>query len=245
MVVKKEEKNESKIETKIENKLDKKTEQKAEKEEKPKVIRNVYIVDYYIKDLNLDKMIESNIKDKKPMLLADGDKVILEGIGLAFKKVEEKLRALKVGDDFKIVLEPKEAYGNRTKDLIRVIATNDFKENKINPFVGLQINADGKIGTVKTISGGRVMVDFNSPFADHKIEVYYKLKKIPLGKEKMEYFVNTLIPKEKTKNITINKEKDYKVKIDYKDEKAMENQIYSGLLKATAKYYFEEQVSFE
>jgi len=220
-----------------EHKLDKK-----EKQEK----RNIYVVDYYIKDLNLDKMVESNIKEKQPMILLEGDKVILEGIGSAFKKVEEKLKTAKIGDEIKLVLEPKDAYGIRTKELIRIIASNDFKENKINPFVGLQINADGRIGTVRTVSGGRVMVDFNSPFADHKIEVQYKLKKIPQGQEKLSYFVNTLVQKDKAKNISIEKkDKDYKVKVEFIDPKSQENQIYLGLLKATVKYYFEEPISFE
>jgi FKBP-type peptidyl-prolyl cis-trans isomerase 2 len=207
-----------------------------------KAIRNIYIVDYYIKDLNLGKVVESNLKEHKPMLLAAGQKIILEGIGSAFKKVEDKLRDSKVGADFKLTLEPKEAYGIRKQELLRVISSNDFKEHKINPFVGLQINADGRVGTVKTVSGGRVMIDFNSPFADHKIEVYYKLKELPKGNDKIKAFVIALAH-ENVKDTKIEKEKNA-VKVTFVKED-QNNQIIVALMNATSKYYFENPPKFE
>jgi len=208
----------------------------------PKTIRNIYIVDYYIKDLNSGNVIESNLKENKPMLLATGQKIILEGIGSAFKKVEDKLKESKVGIDFKLTLEPKDAYGIRKSELLRVISSNDFKEHKINPFVGLQINADGRVGTVKTVSGGRVMVDFNSPFADHKIEVYYKLKEYPKGDDKIKAFV-TALAQDKLKDTKIEKEKNL-VKVTFAKED-QNNTILIALMNATSKYYFESPPKFE
>jgi peptidylprolyl isomerase len=228
-----------KKEIKLEQKVDAKKEPKKE-------IKSIYVVDYYIKDLTMGKVIESNVKSNNPSLFFNGEKVILEGVGSAFKKVEEKLRALKVGGEFFLVLEPKEAYGVRKAELLRVIATSDFRDNKINPFVGLQINADGRIGTVKSVTGGRVLVDFNSPFADHKIEVYYKLKSIPIGKDKIDRFISAALPKEKIKDYSIEKkDKDTVVKINFANLRKEEEPIYLGLLKATVKYYFEESIIFQ
>lgn len=237
-------KKETETKNKIAGKESKKqSEKESEKESKPtKDIRNIYIVDYYIKDLNLGKTIESNLKENNPMLFVDGQKIILEGTGSVFKKVEDKLKGLKVGDDFKLVLEPADAYGVRKQELLRIISSKDFKENKITPFVGLQINADGRIGTVKAVSSGRVMVDFNSPFADHKIEVYYKLKGLPKGDEKIKAFVSALAG-DKVKETKIDK-KNNVVKVTFAKENE-NNSIIVALINATAKYYFEKPPKFE
>jgi len=44
----------------------------------------------------------------------------------------------------------------------------------LNPIPGIMFNFDGRIGKVLTVSGGRVMVDFNNPIAGK--EVVYKIK---------------------------------------------------------------------
>jgi len=241
MVVKKQEKKKEVKENKSTEKTRKTLTPISKKE-----IKNIYVVDYYIKDLTVGKVIESNVKSNNPLLFFNGEKVVLEGVGSAFRKTEEKLKTLKVGEDFYLVLEPKDAYGIRKAELLRVIAASDFRDNKINPFIGLQVNADGRIGTVKSVTGGRVLVDFNSPFANHKIEVYYKLKSIPVGKEKVERFISAILPKEKLKDYSIEKkDKDTVVKINFVNLRKEEEPIYLGLLKATCKYYFEESILFQ
>ena len=49
-----------------------------------------------------------------------------------------------------------------------------FSEHKIKPFPGLQINIDNVLGTVRSVSGGRVLVDFNHPLAGR--DVIYEVK---------------------------------------------------------------------
>ncbi len=48
----------------------------------------------------------------------------------------------------------------------------------MNPYPGLQINADGMIGTVRSVTGGRVILDFNHPLAGR--ELIYSVKIIKL-----------------------------------------------------------------
>jgi len=51
---------------------------------------------------------------------------------------------------------------------------------------GMQLNIDGVVGTIKTVSGGRTLVDFNHPLAGK--ELLYKVKvnkKIIDDKEKL------------------------------------------------------------
>jgi peptidylprolyl isomerase len=56
--------------------------------------------------------------------------------------------------------------------------------------VGLQVNIDGAIGVVRTVSGGRTVVDFNHPLAGKDIS--YKvnvIRKITDDKEKIKSLV--------------------------------------------------------
>jgi len=216
-------------------------EKKVEKKEK---IYKIVAVDYYIKDLKTGTTIETNIKNGKDvMLFFKKDKIILEGLGGAFAKVEQKILNLKLGEEFKEKLSPKDAYGVRTRDKVRIISTNDFKENNLRPMIGMQVNADGVIGVVKSVTGGRVMVDFNSPFADHEVEVYYKLKSVPKGDEKISAFIKTLVPENKLKDFKVEKNK---IKINFKkDVQEQDKQMSLGMLNATNKYYFEKALSFE
>jgi len=225
------------------------TEKKAIKKEvkttkKEEKLHNVFVVEYYIKDLNTGKTIETNMpKQKEILLIYKGDKIILEGLGGCVRKVEDKLKTLKVGEDFKEKLSAKDSYGLRTRDKVRIIPFSDFKEHNLQPMIGMQINADGMIGTIKTVTGGRIMVDFNSPFADHEVEVYYKLKSLPKGEEKQSAFVKALVPDHKLKDFKVMGDK---VKINFKaDVEDEDKQMSLGMLNATNKYYFEKPMSFE
>jgi peptidylprolyl isomerase len=49
-----------------------------------------------------------------------------------------------------------------------------FREHNISPIPGSSLNFDGRIAKVLSVSGGRVIVDFNSPLAGKK--VIYEIK---------------------------------------------------------------------
>jgi hypothetical protein len=43
---------------------------------------------------------------------------------------------------------------------------------------GLQVNIDGKVGVIKTVSGGRTLVDFNHPLSGKELSYEFKINKI-------------------------------------------------------------------
>ena len=43
---------------------------------------------------------------------------------------------------------------------------------------GLQVNMDGLLGTIKTVSGGRTVVDFNHPLSGKELEYEVTVKRI-------------------------------------------------------------------
>ena len=51
-----------------------------------------------------------------------------------------------------------------------------FIQQKINPIPGVMFNFDGRIAKVLTVSGGRVMIDFNNPIAGKNYYCFWKKK---------------------------------------------------------------------
>ena len=92
----------------------------------------------------------------------------------ALKALWDAVKAMDVGQSKKIELEPKDAFGERNTDLVRVMPIADFRKKDIEPEPGMQIDIEGVIATVKSVNSGRVMVDANNPLAGEKIR--YEIK---------------------------------------------------------------------
>ncbi len=220
------------VEIKTENKKEEKIEMK-----------HVYMVDYYIKDLSLNKFLETNVPNKinpnpnDNVVVFKGEKPILEGMGNLFPQVEDTIQKLKNNEEKTLKLTPIDAYGLRNKELVKVVPLNAFKENKINPFVGLTFEAEGTYGVVKSVSGGRVLVDFNSPYADHEIEVYVRKIKTCNDKEAVETIVHNFFEKTGAKLKSFENEK---IVIELTPQGGasteMYKQIFEGFFKNFAKY---------
>lgn len=141
------------------------------------------------------EIFDSNIKDdieKAKLKLEPKPFVFSLGQGMFLKGVDDFL----IGKDtgvYDIELDPENAFGKRDSKLVQIIPMKIFHQQKINPFPGAVFNFDGKIARVISVSGGRVMTDFNNPIAgkvvNYKINVKRKLEDI---NEKIKYFINFL-----------------------------------------------------
>jgi FKBP-type peptidyl-prolyl cis-trans isomerase 2 len=108
-------------------------------------------------------------KGVKPFIFSLGQKMFLEGI-------DEFLigKEFKPGIEYEIPLAPEKAFGKRNPELIKTIPLKVFKAQNLNPVPGGSFNFDGQIGRVISVSGGRIMTDFNNPVAGK--DVTYKVK---------------------------------------------------------------------
>jgi FKBP-type peptidyl-prolyl cis-trans isomerase 2 len=168
--------------------------------------------------------------------------IVLLGKQELFPKLEEELIKMKEGELKKIELTPEEAFGQRKSDLIKVIPIKQFKDNKMNPFPGLIIEADGMRGRVQTISGGRVRVDFNNDLAGKKIEYELKLiKKIINSKEKAKALIEKYLPIPEVKHVL---EKD-KLIISMPSGMPKEIQLIKTILEKTLKEAIPELKTIE
>jgi FKBP-type peptidyl-prolyl cis-trans isomerase 2 len=100
-----------------------------------------------------------------------------------FAKVDEELKNMDVGQKKVVKLEPKDAFGERKPELIRMVALKEFKRRNIVPFPGLVVDLNGLQGRVQSVSGGRVRVDFNHPLAGKAIEFELEVVEKVDGKE--------------------------------------------------------------
>src|SRR3989344_9383892 len=107
-----------------------------------------------------------------------GPAVICVGENHLPKALEDQLIGKETGKDYRIEISHEDAFGKKDAKLIRMIPLSKFRQQKIQPFPGLQLNIDGMFGIVRTVSSGRCLVDFNHPLAGKDLAYEVKVKKI-------------------------------------------------------------------
>ena len=110
-----------------------------------------------------------------PMLISlESDKVI--------PGLQEALEGMEEGEEKEIEIPPEKGFGSRRKELVKIMSLAEFRKFNVAPEPGLVIHVDTErgrnYGTVKSVSGGRVMVDFNHPYAGRVVSYKIKLAKI-------------------------------------------------------------------
>ncbi len=95
--------------------------------------------------------------------------LVVLGKGHVVKGLDESLKSMGVGEQKSIELPPEDAFGTRDPNLVRILPLAEFKKRELNPFPGMLLDLDGMKGIVKSVSGGRVMVDLNHPLAGERV----------------------------------------------------------------------------
>lgn len=116
-----------------------------------------------------------------------GERQVLSGL-------DNDLEGKEVGREYIVVLQPEQAFGKRDVKNLRIIPMGIFKEHKVQPQPGLQVDVDGERGIVTSIAGGRVVVNFNNPLAGKVITYNYTVKrKITDTTEKIKSFISSTV----------------------------------------------------
>ena len=117
--------------------------------------------------------------------------IICVGENSLLKSLEEQLIGRETGKKYSFEINSEQAYGRKDARLLQLIPMNKFREQKIQPVPGLQLNIDGVFGVVKTVSGGRCYVDFNHPLAGKNLAYEVNLIRIvDDGAEKISSLLN-------------------------------------------------------
>ena len=107
-----------------------------------------------------------------------GPFVICVGENAMLKSLEEQMIGMETGKDYSFEVSAEQAFGRKDAKLLQLIPLSKFREQKIQPVPGLQLNIDGVFGVVKTVSGGRCYVDFNHPLAGKNLAYEVNLIRI-------------------------------------------------------------------
>ena len=106
----------------------------------------------------------------KPQILSVGHEMLPKGF-------DKDLAGKEEGKSYELNLTPEEAFGKRNPQMVRMIPTKHFHEQKITPERGMQLNLDGQLVKVLSSDRGRTLVDFNNPLAGKPVTYTYKINK--------------------------------------------------------------------
>ncbi|MBT7903045.1 peptidylprolyl isomerase [Candidatus Woesearchaeota archaeon] len=137
-----------------------------------------------------------------PVKICIGQKQVIPGL-------DEVLDGADENQESQITIKAENAFGKKDSKLLKLMPASKFKSQQINPMPGLQLNIDGMMATIRSVSGGRVVVDFNHPLSGKEVFYKYKiLKKITDPKEKVKgYLALILSAKENQIQVSITDSK--------------------------------------
>ena len=107
-----------------------------------------------------------------------GPLVICVGEGQVIKGIEVYLETADVPSETTLAIQPEEGFGRKESKWIQMIPTKKFIQQQIMPVVGLQVNIDGMMGIIKSVGGGRAIVDFNHPLSSKDLSYSIKVNRI-------------------------------------------------------------------
>ncbi|MCX6707442.1 MAG: hypothetical protein NT001_04865 [Candidatus Woesearchaeota archaeon] len=100
------------------------------------------------------------------------------GEGHIVPGLDAEIEGKETGKDYSIAVSPENGFGKKDAKLIQLISTGKFRKENIQPMPGLQVNIDGTYGIVKSVSGGRTIVDFNHPLSGQNLIYDIRIVKI-------------------------------------------------------------------
>lgn len=130
-----------------------------------------------------------------------GPRFIILGEGWLPKGLEDSLVGVDVGKQTIVELPPEKGYGNRDPSRMRLVPLRRFRDMRVDPVPGAQIEFDGRPATVRAVGAGRVQVDYNHPLAGRTLIYDVSVEKVLEDQnEKILNVISKRIPEvEKTK----------------------------------------------
>ena len=159
------------------------------------------LIDYVGKVKETGEVFDTTIEEvaKKERLYKEGEiyepKLVVLGEGWILKALEEEILKLDVGGKSTIEIPPEKAFGPRDPNKVKLVPLRRLVAKGITPKIGMRIEYEGKMATVRTVGAGRVQLDFNPPLAGKTLvyEVTVQ-KKLKTKTEKINALIHRRIP---------------------------------------------------
>lgn len=153
----------------------------------------------------------------------EGPILVIYGKGQLLKGLEDAIKDVEVGKETEVLVSPEKAFGIKKKELVHVMKPDEFKKYNVAPKPGLTIHVDfegGRMfGTIKSVTSGRIMIDFNHPLAGQTLKYKLIIKEIITdNKKKVELFTTEF--GFKIKKLSMGKEE---IKIEVEENKGIKD----------------------
>ncbi|AFA40463.1 FKBP-type peptidyl-prolyl cis-trans isomerases 2 [Pyrobaculum oguniense TE7] len=125
-----------------------------------------------------------------------GPRLVVVGETPLWEPVESALLSAEEGQDFEVEVPPEKAYGVRDPNKVKVVSIREFHRHGVVPSVGDVVDFEGQRARVVSISGGRVVLDFNHPLAGNAFIVRGRVvKKLATAEEKAVALLRLYLPR--------------------------------------------------
>jgi len=159
------------------------------------------LIDYVGKVKETGEVFDTTIEEvaRKERLYKEGEiyepKLVVLGEGWILKALEEEILKLDVGTKSTIEIPPEKAFGPRDPEKVKLVPLRRLVAKGITPQIGMRVEYEGKMATVRTVGAGRVQLDFNPPLAGKTLvyEVTVQ-KKLETKTEKINALIHRRIP---------------------------------------------------
>jgi peptidylprolyl isomerase len=121
---------------------------------------------------------------------------VVVGEGWVLKALDESLTTMKLGKAQSVEIPPDKAFGPRDPEKIKRVPLKQLLAKEVhNPSIGMRIDYNGKMATIRSIGAGRVLLDFNPPLAGKTLVYDVTVeKKLNADKEKIVALIHRRIP---------------------------------------------------
>lgn len=158
------------------------------------------LIDYVATVKETGEVFDTTIEEtaKKERLYKEGEiyepKLVVIGEGWVLKALDESLTAMEIGKTASVEIPPEKAFGDRDPEKVKRVPLRHLTAKGITPSLGVRVEYNEKMATVRTIGAGRVLLDFNPPLAGktlvYEVTIQKKLKTI---KEKIAALIHRRI----------------------------------------------------
>ncbi|VVC02408.1 Putative FKBP-type peptidyl-prolyl cis-trans isomerase [uncultured archaeon] len=107
-----------------------------------------------------------------------GPRLVIFGRGFMIPGLEEGIVQMQPGQEARIHVPFQRAFGPKQPELVRMMGDKELLRAGVQPRIGLILNIDGVQARVKSVSPGRVMLDFNHPLAGEDLTYHLQLIEI-------------------------------------------------------------------
>jgi len=159
------------------------------------------LIDYVAKVKETGEVFDTTFEEtaKKERLYKEGEiyepKLVVVGEGWVLKALDESLTNMEVGKTATVEIPPEKAFGARDPEKVKRVPLRHLTAKGINPNLGMHLEYDGKMATVRAIGAGRVLLDFNPILAGKTLNYEVTVqKKLETQQEKIIALIHRRIP---------------------------------------------------